>query len=202
MENCFRATNHVPDISAILLEFADGQINQLGCSIIGRERTACLDRFTDRPVQALDGVRGRYADPGADVRPCFLDRGICCEHPGQRHREHGCGLWRPVERPWQSDSDHGFCRAKQGIIRPCQVAHSSTCPPGPARSQRGSRPQFTPLAIHPRPDAAPEVFERSAVRPPPFYGREHEKVRPVTRAMRARQAGTGFLGESEVNGWS
>ena len=39
-------------------------------------------------------VGNRYADPGADVRPRFLDQGVCCEHPGQRHREHE-GAGRP-----------------------------------------------------------------------------------------------------------
>jgi ERCC4-related helicase len=48
--------------------------------------------------------------------------------------------------------------------------------------------------IHPRPGAAPGVFERSAVRTPHFYDRAYEEVRLFTRAMKARQAGTGFLG--------
>jgi superfamily II DNA/RNA helicase len=48
--------------------------------------------------------------------------------------------------------------------------------------------------IHPRAGAAPGVFERSAVRTPHFYDRAYEEVRQFMRAMKARQAGTGFLG--------
>jgi len=48
--------------------------------------------------------------------------------------------------------------------------------------------------IHPRPGAAPGVFERSAVRTPHFYDRAYEEVGLFTRAMKARQSGTGFLG--------
>jgi hypothetical protein len=48
--------------------------------------------------------------------------------------------------------------------------------------------------IHPRPGAAPGVFERSAVRTPHFYDQAYEEVRLFTKAMKARQAGTGFLG--------
>ena len=43
---------------------------------------------------ALDRVRNRYEDGGADFPPWFLDRGIWCDHPGQRHREHE-GVGRP-----------------------------------------------------------------------------------------------------------
>jgi len=48
--------------------------------------------------------------------------------------------------------------------------------------------------IHPRSGAAPGVFERSAVRTPGFYDRAYEEVGHFTKAMKARQAGTGFLG--------
>jgi len=48
--------------------------------------------------------------------------------------------------------------------------------------------------IHPRNGVAPGVFERNAVRTPHFYDRAYEEVRLFTRAMKARQAGTGFLG--------
>ena len=48
--------------------------------------------------------------------------------------------------------------------------------------------------IHPRPGAASGVFERSAVRTPHFYDRAYEEIRLFTKAMKARQAGTGFLG--------
>lgn len=48
--------------------------------------------------------------------------------------------------------------------------------------------------IHPRPGTAPGVFERGAVRTPHFYDRAYEEVRLFTKAMKARQAGTGFLG--------
>lgn len=48
--------------------------------------------------------------------------------------------------------------------------------------------------IHPRPSAAAGVFERGAVRTPHFYDRAYEEVRLFTRAMKARQKGTGFLG--------
>ena len=42
----------------------------------------------DLAVPAFDGVCNRYDDLGADVRPGFIESGVCCEHPGQRHREH------------------------------------------------------------------------------------------------------------------
>jgi hypothetical protein len=48
--------------------------------------------------------------------------------------------------------------------------------------------------IHPRPGAAPGVFEQNAVRTPHFYDQAYEEVRLFTRAMKARQSGTGFLG--------
>jgi len=48
--------------------------------------------------------------------------------------------------------------------------------------------------IHPRPGTSPAVFERSAVRTPHFYDRAYEEVQLFTKAMKARQAGTGFLG--------
>ncbi|KTE05257.1 phospholipase D-like domain-containing anti-phage protein [Sphingopyxis sp. H115] len=48
--------------------------------------------------------------------------------------------------------------------------------------------------IHPRPGTSPAVFERSAVRTPHFYDRAYEEIQLFTRAMKARQAGTGFLG--------
>ena len=48
--------------------------------------------------------------------------------------------------------------------------------------------------IHPQPGAAPGVFECSAVRTPYFYDRAYEEVRLFTQAMKARQKGTGFLG--------
>lgn len=39
-------------------------------------------------AQPLERIGNRYEDPGADVRLWFSDQGVCCEHPGQRHREH------------------------------------------------------------------------------------------------------------------
>lgn len=48
--------------------------------------------------------------------------------------------------------------------------------------------------IHPRPSTSPAVFERGAVRTPHFYDRAYEEVQLFTKAMKARQAGTGFLG--------
>lgn len=48
--------------------------------------------------------------------------------------------------------------------------------------------------IHPRHSAVTGVFERGAVRTPHFYDIAYEEVRLFTRAMKARQAGTGFLG--------
>lgn len=48
--------------------------------------------------------------------------------------------------------------------------------------------------IHPRPSAVTGIFERSAVRTPHFYDTAYEEVRLFTRAMKTRQAGTGFLG--------
>jgi hypothetical protein len=48
--------------------------------------------------------------------------------------------------------------------------------------------------IHPRDGAAPGIFEENAVRTPHFYDQAYEEVRKFTRAMKARQKGTGFLG--------
>ena len=48
--------------------------------------------------------------------------------------------------------------------------------------------------IHPRSGAAPGIFERNAVRTPHFYDQAYDEVRQFTRAMKARQKGTGFLG--------
>ena len=48
--------------------------------------------------------------------------------------------------------------------------------------------------IHPRGNAVPAIFEDSAVRTPHFYDQAYEEVRLFTRAMKARQKGTGFLG--------
>jgi superfamily II DNA or RNA helicase len=48
--------------------------------------------------------------------------------------------------------------------------------------------------IHPEPGAAPGVFENKAVRTPHFYDQAYDEVRAFTRAMKARQQGTGFLG--------
>jgi len=45
-------------------------------------------------VQRFDRIRNRYEDGGADFPPWFLDRGLWCDHPGQRHREHE-GVGRP-----------------------------------------------------------------------------------------------------------
>ena len=42
----------------------------------------------DLAVEALERVRNRYEMGGADVRPRRLGRGLWCDHPGQRHREH------------------------------------------------------------------------------------------------------------------
>ncbi|MFP2873302.1 phospholipase D-like domain-containing anti-phage protein [Acetobacter tropicalis] len=48
--------------------------------------------------------------------------------------------------------------------------------------------------IHPQPGEAPGIFERNAVRTPHFYDQAYEEVSLFTRAMKARQKGTGFLG--------
>ena len=48
--------------------------------------------------------------------------------------------------------------------------------------------------IHPQPGAAPGIFEGNAVRTPHFYDQAYEQVRLFTQAMKARQKGTGFLG--------
>jgi hypothetical protein len=48
--------------------------------------------------------------------------------------------------------------------------------------------------IHPQIGAAPGIFENNAVRTPHFYDQAYDEVRLFTRAMKARQAGTGFLG--------
>lgn len=48
--------------------------------------------------------------------------------------------------------------------------------------------------IHPRPGAAPAVFEQCAVRTPHFYDQAYDQVRLFTQAMKARKGGTGFLG--------
>lgn len=48
--------------------------------------------------------------------------------------------------------------------------------------------------IHPQPGTAPAVFKENAVRTPHFYDLAYEEVRQFTKAMKARQKGTGFLG--------
>ena len=48
--------------------------------------------------------------------------------------------------------------------------------------------------IHPQPGAAPSIFENNSVRTPHFYDQAYDEVRQFTRAMKARQKGTGFLG--------
>ena len=50
------------------------------------------------------------------------------------------------------------------------------------------------VKIHPRPGAAPSVFDQGAVRTPHFYDQAYDQVRLFTQAMKARQGGTGFLG--------
>ena len=37
---------------------------------------------------AFNRIGNRYEILGADVRLRFRDRGVWCDHPGQRHREH------------------------------------------------------------------------------------------------------------------
>lgn len=43
-----------PDITTAFLEVADGEIDQLGRCLLGRERTTRLDGFADHPGQARD----------------------------------------------------------------------------------------------------------------------------------------------------
>ena len=45
-----------PDVSAAFHEVAYGEVDQLGGRFVGRERSPCLDRFSDHAVQAFDGI--------------------------------------------------------------------------------------------------------------------------------------------------
>src|SRR6056297_1488348 len=45
------------DISAIPLEVADGEVDQPGRGLVGREGAARLDRLPDHAVQAFHGIR-------------------------------------------------------------------------------------------------------------------------------------------------
>lgn len=47
------------DGSAAFLEVADGEVDQLGGRFLRRERSPCLDRFSNHALQAFDGVRSR-----------------------------------------------------------------------------------------------------------------------------------------------
>ena len=60
------------DISASFPEVSDRQIDQLGCGFLGRERSTCLDRFADDPVQTFNSIRG--VDDFADGRKSKLDQ--------------------------------------------------------------------------------------------------------------------------------
>jgi len=53
------------------------------------------NRASELGIQSLDGVRNRYEKGGAEAQPCSPERGVWCDHPGQRHREHE-GAGRPV----------------------------------------------------------------------------------------------------------
>jgi len=62
---------------------------------LGRQRSfGAHGSMTHGCEHALDRVCNRYEDGGADFPPWFLDRGLWCDHPGQRHREHE-GVGRP-----------------------------------------------------------------------------------------------------------
>src|SRR5262249_59396167 len=74
----------------------DGEIQQLECRLVGREAAAGLDDLAQRTMQRLDRIGNRYKILGADVLlRCPKDRGIWCDHPGLRHREHE-GAGRPM----------------------------------------------------------------------------------------------------------
>ena len=54
-----------------------------------------MSRALDTVSEPPEVVGNRYEDGGADFPPWFFDRGIWCDHPGQRHREHE-GVGRPM----------------------------------------------------------------------------------------------------------
>jgi len=50
-------SNPLPDAQSRLFEIADGQVNQLGRSVICWKAAAGFGGFSDHPVQALDCIR-------------------------------------------------------------------------------------------------------------------------------------------------
>jgi len=76
------------DTAPRLLKASDREVDQHCCGVIGWEAAACFVGFSDDPIEAFDGVGNRKEDTVAHVRPPFSDQGVCCEHPGHRHREH------------------------------------------------------------------------------------------------------------------
>ena len=63
-------------------------------SSLGKMPTTSVRRLIS-PLRRSMRVGNRYEIFGADVWLRFLDRGVWCDHPGQRHREHE-GAGRPI----------------------------------------------------------------------------------------------------------
>lgn len=59
-------------------------ISFVAASSVGNDPRVLMDH----PVQAFYGIGNRHEDLGAIIRPYHTRKGICCEHPGQRHWEH------------------------------------------------------------------------------------------------------------------
>ena len=66
---------------------------QTGLAI--RERTDHAGPASDLPHDPLQRIGNRYEDGGAYCPCCDVDRGVWCDHPGQRRREHE-GAGRPT----------------------------------------------------------------------------------------------------------
>ena len=71
------------------------EIDQFRSRFIAWEMAPGANSAADFGIERFYCIRNRYEDAGADVRSCFSDQGVCCEHPGQRHREHE-GAGRPI----------------------------------------------------------------------------------------------------------
>ena len=74
---------------------AQDEIDQLGCGFVGRKMASDFDRSPELCVQGFDRICNRYEDGRCGSPAASLRRGLCCEHPGQRHREHE-GAGRPM----------------------------------------------------------------------------------------------------------
>ena len=70
----------------MLLKIADGQVDELCCSIVRRERAPCLDGFADDAIQAFNGI-GRVDDLSDRwIKGEERDHFLPCPPPGRGDR--------------------------------------------------------------------------------------------------------------------